>query len=707
MTFLPLLAFLNVLICLALTIAGYAQKRRSRVHHAFAFGILFLAFSETCVGMAAVFDDYRFFWERVQMGFAAFLPGIWLLFALSFARSCDDWKKHKASLVTAFVLPLFFALPLWDSVLLPLASTEDGIPIRLGVAGSFFQMGLLLSSVLVLARLEQTLRGTTGMQRYRVKFMVIGVGVLFSALIYAASQALALKEIRPESTFIRSTAILVALLLIKFSLIRSRMEQGDLYISTGLVYRSVTLIAVGGYLIAVGLLAQIMPAVGGNRSVAVGTLFIFLAVIGLTVVGLSSDLQQRIKRTIIRNLRRPRYDYRKEWSDFTRQTASVVDTRALCAIVCRMISETFAAPSVTIWLIDDTEPQRLILGGSTRWVERDMAQLEPFTTGTQALLAYMRTCADPVDFRHTSVDDARALLETHRAYFEAAHMDCCAALVAGGRFLGLLTLGDRATDNLFWMEDLDLLKTFSDQAAASLFNARFSERLVATKEMETFQNLSAFFIHDLKNLASTLSLMMQNLPTHYNDLEFREDTLRVIAESVTKMNTLCSQLSTLGRKPMLHCTETDLNALITDALDTLQPSLSLRIHRALEAIPRLTLDGVQIQKVVVNLTLNARDAIVAAGRSDGEIRVTTGQTAGSVVLTVSDNGCGIPKEFMERYLFRPLHTTKSEGLGIGLYHCKAIVEAHHGRIRAESREGEGTTFIVSLPIAPPTLMATR
>jgi len=700
MTFFSLLSFFNALLCIGLMIAGYAQERRSLVHRAFAFGILFLAFSEICVGMAAISGDSRFFWERVQIGFAAFLPGSWLLFALSFARSRDAWKQYKGSLVAAFVLPLFFALPPWSSVLLPEVSLENGPIIRLGAAGYFFHLGLLLSSVIVLTQIEQTLHTTVGIQRYRVKFMVLGVGVLFSALIYSASQALVLKVIRPESTFIRSVAVLTALLLIAFSLIRSRMEEGDLYISSGLAYRSVTLIAVGSYLVTVGLVAQAIQAVGGNRSVAVGTLFIFLAVVGLTVVGLSSDLQRRLKRAVIRNLRRPRYDYRQEWSNFTRRTVSLVDIHPLCAAICQMISETFATPSVTLWLIDDTQPPRLILGGSTRWVERDMAKLSPFETGSQALMAYMKNCADPVEFRQTSEVGARALFETHRAYFEMAQIDSCTALIAGGQYLGLLTVGGRAADDPFLMEDLDLLKTLSDQAAGNLLNARLSERSVASKEMETFRNLSAFFIHDLKNLASTLSLTMQNLPAHYNNLEFREDTLRVISQSVAKMNALCSRLSTLGRRPTLHYAEVDFNALIADALDTLQPSLPFPVHRALGTIPRLTLDGEQMQKIVVNLILNARDAVVAAGRSDGEIRVTTGQVAESVVLTVADNGCGIPQDFMERYLFQPLHTTKSEGLGIGLYHCKTIVEAHQGHIRAESREGEGTTLIVSLPIAP-------
>ena len=152
-TFSALLAFFNALLCIGVMITGYARERRSLVHRAFAFGILFLALSEICVGMAALSGSSRLFWERVYIGFAAFLPGGWLLFALSFARSRDDWKKHKGSLVAAFVLPLFFALPPWNSVSIPEVSLENGVVTRLGAAGYFFHLGLLLSSVLVLTRL--------------------------------------------------------------------------------------------------------------------------------------------------------------------------------------------------------------------------------------------------------------------------------------------------------------------------------------------------------------------------------------------------------------------------------------------------------------------------------------------------------------------------------------------------------------------------
>jgi len=98
--------------------------------------------------------------------------------------------------------------------------------------------------------------------------------------------------------------------------------------------------------------------------------------------------------------------------------------------------------------------------------------------------------------------------------------------------------------------------------------------------------------------------------------------------------------------------------------------------------------------VVTNLVLNAREAVSAPG----EVRIETSQNNGWAILTVSDNGCGMAPEFLDRSLFRPFQTTKQNGLGIGLFQSKMIVEAHQGRIHVESLPGKGTTFQVILPL---------
>jgi signal transduction histidine kinase len=120
----------------------------------------------------------------------------------------------------------------------------------------------------------------------------------------------------------------------------------------------------------------------------------------------------------------------------------------------------------------------------------------------------------------------------------------------------------------------------------------------------------------------------------------------------------------------------------------------VKLSRDLQALPKLALDKNQIQKVIVNLVINARDAV----GDTGEIRVQTRRQNGWVVLAVSDNGCGMSQDFMAKQLFKPFQSTKKKGLGIGMYHSKTIVEAHQGRIEVESAPQKGTTFRVWLPL---------
>jgi signal transduction histidine kinase len=140
--------------------------------------------------------------------------------------------------------------------------------------------------------------------------------------------------------------------------------------------------------------------------------------------------------------------------------------------------------------------------------------------------------------------------------------------------------------------------------------------------------------------------------------------------------------------------EADLNQLVSEVLDRLDEMSQLELTKELQPLPRILADREQIQSVVTNLVLNARDALEPGGR----IRVRTESTGGSVVLSVTDNGCGMSAAFLQNSLFRPFQSTKKKGLGIGMFQTRMTVEAHGGSIRVESEPGKGSTFRVSLPV---------
>jgi len=446
---------------------------------------------------------------------------------------------------------------------------------------------------------------------------------------------------------------------------------------------------VGIYLLAVGVMAQAVRQFGGVQALPLAALLVLFALVGLAALVLSGQLRQAAKGFISRNLRRPRYDYRKEWMAFTRRTASLLETSSLCAAVTRMVSETFGAPSVTIWLLEETR-ETIGFGGSTVFAEaqaREMLAAEPPGPGLRRALSEMEA---PLDLRRVEADWPT---EAGRPAACLRQTRYVVPLTAGGERIGFMTVSERPSKEEFSVEDVELLRTIADQAAASLLSVRLSQSLLRARETEAFQMLSAFFIHDLKNLASRLSLTMQNLPAHYDDPAFRSDMLSTISRSVAKIEEMCSRLSPLSRKLELRRQRADLNALAELTLAGLNGQLRGQLIRDLGPVPPLLIDSEQMQKVLLNLVLNASDAV----EEGGHIRVTTRERDGSAVLAVADDGCGMSPEFMARSLFAPFQTTKRRGLGIGLFHSKTIVEAHRGRIEVESELGRGSTFRVVLP----------
>lgn len=699
MTFDALLAFVGALLCGGLAAFVFFEHPRAFVHQAFAGAMSALALMQTFVGMEAqaVHAAEIVRWAYLGLIAAAFVPGSWLLFSVSFARS--NYRELVARwrwvVLPAFVIPLGLVVVFRQALFtdIPRFEVSSGWVMPLGWAGYAFYLCALLISVVILMNLERTLRVFTGSMRWRIKFIILGLGSLFTAQIYAHSQVLLFSSTNISTRLIVSSAVVVADALIIGSLIRHRLLNVDIYLSRTVLYNSITVLIIGGYLLTVGVLAKVINHVGGSRSLPLGTFFIFLASVGLTIVLLSNQLRQKIKQLISRHFYRSRYDYRQEWTTFTQRTTSLVDVKELCAVVAKMVSETFGVPAVTLWLLGEGGAQgQVMVGASTAFSGAQACSLSGIEQSAGHLVRYMGSQSMPVDFDRPDAK-ARELKLSCPDYFRLARIRYCVPLVAGQQLLGLMTLHERLTEEPFSLEDFDLLKTLADQAAASLLNLKLAQRLLKAKEMEAFQALSAFFVHDLKNLASKLSLMVQNLPVHYDNPAFRDDMLRVISGSVAKMNAMCSRLSLLTKKLELHRSEADLNDLVRVTLADLQNLLKVPLLQELRPVPKFLMDPEQLQKVLANLILNAHEAV----DEHGEIRVSTDWIDGWAVLSVSDDGCGMSRAFIDHSLFQPFQTTKSQGLGIGLFHSKMIVEAHRGRIEVQSEEGKGSTFTVCIP----------
>lgn len=700
MTVHAILSFGGALFSAALAVWILWRDTRSLAHRAFAGGMLALAVEAVFGGLSARALSHAELvgWERLRLVATAVLPGLWLLVSVTCARANprEFMARWRWALGVAFAVPLGLVTLFADSLYLDGPALETSVlwmP-RLGWSGYGFHLFFLLGAVLILMNLERTLRESTGTKRRQIKFMLLGLGGLFGARVYVSSQALLFSTVDPRLEVINTGALLVAGVLIAISLVRAPLLSLDIYLSHTVLTNSCTALIAGAYLLAVGLLATVSNRVGGSQMLPLGAFATFLALLGLATVLLSERLRHRIKRFVSRHFRRPRYDYGKQWLTFTGETTSLLDLKALTARVAKIVSETFGVPAVNIWMWEEAEG-RLALEGSTAFSGAQAEALEVHGSAAVALARAMRERPGPADLEHAATEWAGALRGAAPDVLRDLDIRYGVPLTAGREVLGVMTLSDRVTGEAFSVEDWELLKTLADQAAASLLNVRLSQRLLKAKETEVVQRLAACLLHDLKNLVSGLSLMMQNLERHHDNPAFRRDALSAISQSLARIKAMCNSLSLVGQPIEFQPRRADLNALVQDTLSSLDGLVKRPVTQRLEPLPELVMDPEQIQKVLTNLVLNAAEAMVEGG----EIRVTTERRGGWVILSVSDDGCGIPREFAERSLFRPFQTTKKHGLGIGLFHSKLIAEAHRGKIEVTSEEGSGSTFRVMLPLA--------
>jgi putative PEP-CTERM system histidine kinase len=696
-------AFVSAFLDGAFALTAFLRARRSFAHWPFAAGMAILAFQDICSGLAesAQSPGEALLLQQRRLMALFLIPGIWVLFSVTYARERirGYLDKRLMLFVTTFVLPLAIAV-FWRNYLVAPVPTESGYSLgmfRLGWAGVFLYAYTLIGSVLVLMNLERTYRAAVGTMRWRIKFMLIGIGLLFAVRIYTSSQALVYRRVDLSVESLNSGAMLVASLLLVGSFLRAGDFEVDVYPSQLVLQNSITVLVAGVYLVLVGSLAKVVAYLGGDTAFALKAFLGLIALVVLVLILQSDRARLQVGRFVSRNFQRPLYDYRNVWRTFTEGTASRVEQGELCRSLVKMTAEMFQSLSVALWLVDEKR-DALNLAASTFLSEARGRESGLKGSDADLIISHFNDRREPVDIESSVNGWASALKRIHPSAFPNGGHRVCVPLIGQGEIIGLISIGDRVGGVPFTLQDFDVLKCIGDHATASLQNVQLSEKLLQAKELEAFQTMAAFFAHDLKNAASTLNLMLQNLPVHFDDPEFRADSLRGISKTVTHINHLIGRLSLIRRELRINRVESDLNQVVASAFETFKNGPDLLLSKDLSPLPKIMIDPDQMLKVVVNLLLNATEAVPAEGR----VRIETKLDSNWVVLTVADNGCGMNGEFMRNGLFRPFQTTKKNGLGIGMFQSKMIVEAHGGRIAVASEQGNGTTFQVFLPVVAQT-----
>nr|WP_305908421.1 XrtA/PEP-CTERM system histidine kinase PrsK [Methylomarinum sp. Ch1-1]MDP4521250.1 PEP-CTERM system histidine kinase PrsK [Methylomarinum sp. Ch1-1] len=252
----------------------------------------------------------------------------------------------------------------------------------------------------------------------------------------------------------------------------------------------------------------------------------------------------------------------------------------------------------------------------------------------------------------------------------------------------------RVARQIDW-QDHDLLKTVGMQLANALALIRASEDLSRTKQFEAYSRLSAFLVHDLKNLVAQIALIVKNSEKHKHNPEFIDDSIETLENVVSKMQRILTQLKKGDVKKIDSHRQVDLREVIND-VELQQNNNKPRLQLVLACKNALIKgDKAKLISIIGHLVQNAQDATA----EDGIVKLELHKQERSAIVKIIDNGCGMDQNFIQQRLFKPFDTTKGNaGMGIGVYEAREYMLQHSGQIKVESEPGAGTTFTLTFPL---------
>ncbi|MDC0362694.1 PEP-CTERM system histidine kinase PrsK [Halioglobus sp.] len=552
----------------------------------------------------------------------------------------------------------------------------------------------LASSILGLLLLEQLFRNSNEHELWACKHLCVGLGLVFTYDFFMYAQALLFQQLDKEVWQARGFATTMAAILIATSLSRwehdkSRdyitpdHEPGGLYLSRHVAFHSLTLMAAGIYLITMALAAYFVSYLGGTWGGVFQIVFLCGAGMILAVLLFSGRIRARMRVWLSKNFFSYKYDYRLEWLEFTRALAS--ENMDVPENITRAVANLAQSPAGILWSLG--EDGRFDL--DAHW------QMPPpqTTMDLRPIAGWLQQNEWIIDIDEWKTEpDLYGNLKMPREVAEIPGAWLVIPLLFGERLQGMLLLrrADQARD-LNW-EDRDLLKVAGKQAASQLAQHQADKALGQSRQFEAFNRLSAYVIHDLKNILAQLSLVVANAQKHKQNPEFIDDMVDTVSNTVNRMNSLMAQLreGDLPQKPGVFGLQQLLTSVVKDSEHRLpSPRLEVENDQA-----TLECDRERLHSVFEHLIQNAQEAT----DDSGYVTVRVKGTEGIALIEIEDNGVGMDEEFLRQRLFKPFDSTKGlTGMGIGVFESRDFVRSLGGDIEVQSKPGEGSLFKVNIP----------
>ena len=617
-------------------------------------------------------------WTDLSDGFEVARNAVWSLFLVVLL---GDWRDPASKLPLKLRPALFVAAVCY---LLALAAATLG----------YWDLALLESVLPVMARVvqavggmllvEQAYRNKTTQERWAIKFACLGIGGMFAYDFYLYSHAMLFREVDPDIWAARGVINALTVPLLALSMRRAKSWRSPLAVSRRAMFHSAALFGSAIYLLAMGSAGYYLRYFGGSWGTVMQVTFLFGALLLLAGILFSGTFRAWLKVFISKHFYSYGYDYREEWMRFTR-TLSEAGPR-LGERTVQAVAALVESPGGALW-------QRREAGTFEPAAGWEVPLPDVSEPADSALCRFLESSQWVIDLgEYADEPDKYEGLVLPEWLLSWPRGWLVVPLMMGTKLSGFVVLQNAPSRVKLNWEVLDLLEIAGSQAASYLAQQDAANELMVARQFESFNRMSTFVVHDLKNLVSQLSLMNANAAKHKDNPEFQADMLETVSLSVQKMRLMLQKLSRIDveEKPMpLSVDQVVRQAVANKAAFEPRPQLDER-----DTGLRVLADRERLERVVGHLIQNA----IEATPKDGSVTIALAREGEAVRIEITDTGEGMSEDFIRERLFKPFESTKSAGMGIGVFESREYINELGGRLEVSSRPALGTTFKVILPL---------
>lgn len=552
--------------------------------------------------------------------------------------------------------------------------------------------GIALSAIGLVA-MEQTFRAAVPAARRSLKYLFIGLAGLFIYDLLLFSQTALPAAVAEDMWVARGYVAALAVPLLGFASARGLEWSSQLFLSRGITFGAFAVVAIGSYLAFVVLGMEMLRSSDSSWGRAGSVILGAAALVLLAALAGSAFLRRRVRVWLVKNFYRHKYDYRREWLRFIATLSEGVEDEDARETALRAIAQIIASPGAVLIM---REEGRSSFGIGVGWPRDELSAGVAGQLGTNdrllQLLGDREWVVDLDEYR--SHRERYGQLELPEGLTGDQTWRLIVPVMLREQLAGMVLLQDPPGGFTLTFEDRDLLKTVARHVATHLAQLKSEERLAEARRFEAYNRLSAFLMHDLKNAAAPLDLVVRNAKRHGSNPEFIADAIDTVAAAAVRITRLIEQLSRgsyVDRAETLGLEEVVMTAVKRAEGSQPVPELLLETRGL-----RVSASRERLINVIEHLIRNAQEVT----RPDGRVAVRLREQDGCAVIEVSDDGPGMSRQFIRDRLFRPFDGTKgSGGMGIGVYQAREYARSLGGDVTVESEPERGTTFQLRVPIA--------